>query len=104
MSFFSSAAEVPAVTGTDILRQALAARLFKGALGRIAQDYGCGIAELESFARNAGDLPSELKQALAREFFNCDFDAELDRLRRQPQPEPHRVDCSPAERQRDEPA
>ena len=63
MGLFSSAVEVPAVTGTDILRKALCARLFKGALGRIAQDYGCGIAQLESFARDQGDLPPELKQA-----------------------------------------
>jgi hypothetical protein len=95
MGIFSSAVEVPAVTGTDILRRGLYARLAKGALARIARDLTVGIERLEAFARNQGELPPEVKQQLAREFFNADFDPELDRLRPQPQPEPVAITVRP---------
>lgn len=82
MSFFSPAkVETPAVTGSDLIRRGLAARMHKGALGRLARDYGTGVERLESYARNEGTtLPAPLLQALAKEFFNAGYDAERDLL------------------------
>jgi hypothetical protein len=69
-----------AVTGTDVLRGALYARLHKGALPLLARDLNVGIARLEDFARGQGKLPPEILASLAKEFFNADYNSAADRL------------------------
>ena len=71
MSLFSPTKDAPpAVTGVDVLRRTLYARLAKGALAQIASNIsGVGIAALEDFARGHGQLSPAILSLLAKELF-----------------------------------
>jgi hypothetical protein len=83
------------VTGSEIIRQTLYARAFKGHLSYLARDLGVGVAALDSFSRGEGKLPPEILQALAKEFFGAEFDPALDRLRSANRQEPRAIGPGP---------
>jgi hypothetical protein len=79
--FEKQAAPEPAVTGTDILRDATRSRRQKGHLGILARDLHVSISDLEAFTDNGRPLPEPVLQALAKEFFNAELDIAANRLR-----------------------
>lgn len=84
MSIFSRQDPEPVVTGTEILRQTLAARgRTPHMLSLIANEIGSvGVNTLENFAAGKVDLAVSIKHALAKHFYqNAEFDPELDLLR-----------------------
>jgi len=76
-------------TGTDVLRETLRVRCFKGDLVLIAKNRGLGVAVLDGFLRGTGSLPPDILQKMAQEFWgdSARYDAERDvlyRVRQEP--------------------
>jgi hypothetical protein len=71
------------VTGTQVLRRAVATRNTKANLATSARDIGVSSDALFSFSTGATDLAPDRKQALAAELWgnNNTFNVALDRLR-----------------------
>lgn len=90
------------VTGTDVLRSALRARIKHGHAAPLARDLNIGTASLDEFAHGKAKLPDTVMTALAKEFFgpNCWFDRELNLLVRAKQAvKPmHRIEPPPVRR------
>ena len=67
MKLFGSKEATPMTqTGTDVLREALRARIHKGYAGLLARDLGIGVAALDEFAHGKGKLPDAIMSALAK--------------------------------------
>jgi len=88
MSFFGNAKDAaPAVTGTDVLREALRIKFRHGpsVTANLARDLNVGVGALEAWASGSGQLPVAALNTITKRIFGdtASFDAERNLLVRE---------------------